>query len=299
MSSLGFPRNWVARPIVSLAAFVVFFFILSAIGLHYIKVEMTIARPRISDTDLSAGKEKMTARSIAEVRTIDVELENFSLGLDKRAANGKKLPRKTIVQPINVNFQAGTLNIIMGPSGSGKTSLLNSMALRLRNSIGTQYRPSGKMTFNGAVPSDLVVRSACSYVCQDDDALLPSLTIRETLRFSAALRLPSFMSKDEKHRRAEEILMKMGLKDCADNLIGNDLVKGISGGEKRRVSIAVSTLNPFFPVAIRRLTSLRYKSLPILAYFSWTSRRRDWMLSPRVPLWKFSKLFQRKGEPLS
>ncbi|KAL7787470.1 P-loop containing nucleoside triphosphate hydrolase protein [Trichoderma ceciliae] len=242
MSSLGFPTNWVARPIVSLAAFVIFFFILSAIGLHFIKVEMTIARPRVSDTDLSAGKEKMTARSIAEVRAIDVELENFSLDLDKRTVNGKKLPRKTIVQPINVNFRAGTLNVIMGPSGSGKTSLLNSMALRLRNSISTHYRPSGKMSFNGAVPSALVVRSVCSYVCQDDDALLPSLTVRETLRFSAALRLPSFMSKEEKYRRAEEVLMKMGLKDCADNLIGNDLVKGISGGEKRRVSIAVQVL---------------------------------------------------------
>lgn len=242
MSSLGFPRNWVARPIVCLASFVVLFFILSAIGLHYIKVEMTIARSRVSDTDLSAGKEKMTARSIAEVRTIDVELENFSLDLDKRALNGKKLPRKNILKPVNVDFQAGTLNIIMGPSGSGKTSLLNSMALRLRNSIGTHYRPSGKMSFNGAVPSASVVRSVCSYVCQDDDALLPSLTVRETLRFSAALRLPSFMSKEEKYQRAEEVLMKMGLKDCADNLIGNDLVKGISGGEKRRVSIAVQVL---------------------------------------------------------
>ncbi|KAH0492707.1 hypothetical protein TgHK011_007648 [Trichoderma gracile] len=242
LSSLGFPKNWVARPIVCLASFVIFFFILSAVGLQYIKVEMTIARARVSDTDLSAGKEKMTARSIAEVRTIDVELENFSLDLDKRKVNGKKLPRKTIVQPINVNFQAGTLNIIMGPSGSGKTSLLNLMALRLRNSIGTHYRPSGKMSFNGAVPSASVIRSVCSYVCQDDDALLPSLTVRETLQFSAALRLPSFMSKEEKSRRAEEILMKMGLKDCADNLIGNDLVKGISGGEKRRVSIAVQVL---------------------------------------------------------
>ncbi|KAM0249534.1 hypothetical protein ACHAQJ_009001 [Trichoderma viride] len=242
MSSLGFPKNWIARPIVCLASFVIFFFFLSAVGLHFIKVEMTIARPRISDTDLSAGKEKMTARSIAEVRTIDVELENFSLDLDKRTVRGKKLPRKNIIQPINMNFQAGTLNIIMGPSGSGKTSLLNSMALRLRNSVGTHYRPSGKMSFNGAVPSATVVRSVCSYVCQDDDALLPSLTVRETLRFSAALRLPSFMSKEEKYQRAEEVLMKMGLKDCADNLIGNDLVKGISGGEKRRVSIAVQVL---------------------------------------------------------
>jgi ABC-type multidrug transport system ATPase subunit len=77
---------------------------------------------------------------------------------------------------------------------------------------------------------------------QDDDALLPALTVRETLRFSAALRLPSFMTTAQKYQRAEEVLMKLGLKDCADNLIGSDLIKGISGGEKRRVSIAVQIL---------------------------------------------------------
>lgn len=242
MESLGFPNNWVARPIIILACFVVLFMTLSVIGLHFLKVEMTIARSRTGDTDLSAGKEKMTARSVSEVRAIDVGLDDFALGLDKRNVVGKKLPRKVILQSVTTTFQAGVLNVIMGPSGSGKTSLLNAMALRLRSSVGTKYRPSGKLTFNGAVPSDSVIRSVCSYVCQDDDALLPSLTVRETLRFAAGLRLPSFMSTEEKYRRAEEVLMKMGLKDCANNLIGSDMIKGISGGEKRRVSIAVQVL---------------------------------------------------------
>lgn len=242
MKSLGFPTNWVARPIIVLAAFIVLFLILSTVGLTFLKVEMTIARARTSDTDLSAGKEKMAARSIAEVRVLDLELEKFALGLDKKTLTGKKLPRKVIVNPITTTFHAGVLNVVMGPSGSGKTSLLNAMALRLRNSIGTKYRPTGKLMFNGAVPSDSVIRSVCSYVCQDDDALLPSLTVRETLRFAAGLRLPSFMSTEEKYQRAEEVLLKMGLKDCANNLIGSDLIKGISGGEKRRVSIAVQVL---------------------------------------------------------
>lgn len=242
MNALGFPTNWVTRPIIVMCAFVVFFFALSLVGLTFVKVEMTIARPRTPNTDLSAGKEKMSARSIAEVRAIDLGLDKFSLYLEKRSATGKKLPRRAIVNPISTTFKAGVLNVIMGPSGSGKTSLLNAMALRLRNSFGTKYRPEGTINFNGAVPSDSVIRSVCSYVCQDDDALLPSLTVRETLRFAAGLRLPSFMSTKEKYTRAEEVLMKMGLKDCADNLIGSDLIKGISGGEKRRVSIAIQVL---------------------------------------------------------
>ncbi|KAM3551354.1 hypothetical protein MY1884_007764 [Beauveria asiatica] len=242
MKSLGFPTNWITRPIVALASFIALFLLLSMVGLTFLKVEMTIARARITDTDLSAGKENMTAQSVGEVRAIDVGLDRFALALDKKAATGKPLPRRLIVNPLTTTFQAGTLNVIMGPSGSGKTSLLNAMALRLRNSVGTKYRPSGKLTFNNAVPSDSVIRSVCSYVCQDDDALLPSLTVRETLRFAAGLRLPSFMSTEEKYQRAEAVLLKMGLKDCANNLVGNDMIKGISGGEKRRASIAVQVL---------------------------------------------------------
>jgi ABC-type multidrug transport system ATPase subunit len=242
MKSLGFPEEWIVTPIVVMAAFVVGFYFLAWVGLRFKKVEMTIARQRNQDADLSAGKEKMTTRSAAEVRTVDIGLNNFALDLDKRTFFGKRLPTKSILQPVITHFRSGMLNVIMGPSGSGKTSLLNAMALRLHNSPGTQYRSFGNMTFNGAIPSDSVIRSVCSYVCQDDDALLPSLTVRETLRFSARLRLPSFMTTAQKNQRAEEVLLKLGLKDCANNLIGSDMIKGVSGGEKRRVSIAVQIL---------------------------------------------------------
>lgn len=241
MDSLAFPHNWVIRPIIILLAYVIMFYTSAWIGLRFLKVEMSIAKARHTEEDLSAGKEKMTVRS-AETRTVDIGLDKFGLAVDKRTILGRKLPTKTILHPITAQFRSGTLNVIMGPSGSGKTSLLNSMALRLHNNVNTQYRHTGDMTFNSAIPSDSVIRSVCSYVCQDDDALLPSLTVRETLRFSARLRLPSFMSKEQKNQRAEEVLMKLSLKDCADSLIGSDMIKGISGGEKRRVSIAVQIL---------------------------------------------------------
>jgi ABC-type multidrug transport system ATPase subunit len=116
------------------------------------------------------------------------------------------------------------------------------MARRLRSSPFTRYSSSGAMLFNGAHPSNSVVRSLCSYVTQDDDTLFPNLTVREMLRFAADLRLPNWMSGQDKQNRAEEIILKMGLKDCADSVIGNNLTKGISGGDKRRVSIAVQIL---------------------------------------------------------
>jgi ABC-type multidrug transport system ATPase subunit len=241
MDSLGLPHDWVVKPIIVLVCFPIMFYALAGLGFRLKKVGISTAQSRNSDSDFSAGKKKMTVRSAAKVRTVDIRLNKLALDLDKTIL-GKKLPRKTILHPVTANFQAGLLNVVMGPSGSGKTSLLNAIALRLHSSFGTKYHRSGEMTFNGAVPSDSVVRSVCSYVCQDDDALLPSLTVRETLRFSAGLRLPSHMSKEEKNRRAEEVLLKIGLKDCADNLIGSELVKGISGGEKRRATIAVQIL---------------------------------------------------------
>ena len=190
--------------------------------------------------DASAGKEKMSEHTPDEVRTINIRLEGFGLNIEKRTLRSQTT--KSILNPLTAEFQPGSLNVIMGPSGSGKTSLLNSMAGRLRDDFSTRYRTFGTMTFNGLAPSEDVVHSICSFVTQDDDALLASLTVRETLRYAAGLRLPKWMSKQQKMQKAEEILLKMGLKDCADNLIGNDLIKGISGGEKRRVTIAVQIL---------------------------------------------------------
>ncbi|KAF2457396.1 P-loop containing nucleoside triphosphate hydrolase protein [Lineolata rhizophorae] len=242
MDLLGLPSNWVWRPILVLFSFVLGFYIGAGLLLRFFKTEMKISRARVTDTDESAGKEKITARSNAEVRTVDIRLDQFALDIEKRTWKPKEKKTLHIVRPLTADFQPGVLNVILGPSGSGKTTLLNTMAKRLKGTSTTKYLTFGSMLYNGAVPSDSVVQSIASFVTQDDDALLPSLTVRETLRFAAGLRLPQWMPKEEKHRRAESVLLKMGLKDCADNLIGNDLVKGISGGEKRRVTIAVQIL---------------------------------------------------------
>ena len=181
-------------------------------------------------------------KSRDDVKKVDVELVDLALEIYEPSLGRGKGRTLNILKSISARFQAGELNVILGPSGSGKSSLLNTMARRLRSSLLTRYRTSGSMLFNGVQPTDKEVRSLCSYVTQDDGALLPYLTVRETLRFAAGLRLPRSMSKEEKVKRAEDVLLKMGLKDCADVLVGSELLKGISGGEKRRVSIAVQIL---------------------------------------------------------
>lgn len=241
MESLGFPSNWIMRPILILLAFVFAFYIGAGLILQYWKVEMSFSQAQKTDNDASAGKEKMTVRSLEEVRTVHVSLHHYSLDVEKRKSMREK-SQISILKPVTASFDPGVLNVIMGPSGSGKTSLLNLMACRLHSSMTARYQTHGEMLFNGAVPSEGVIRSICGYVSQDDDSLLPYLTVRENLHFAAGLRLPTHLSKEEKVQRAEAILLKMGLRDCADNLVGSAFVKGISGGEKRRVTISIQIL---------------------------------------------------------
>lgn len=72
--------------------------------------------------------------------------------------------------------------------------------------------------------------------------LLGTLTVKETVSYSAHLRLPTTMSKEEVNGIIDGTIIEMGLQDCADRLIGNWHLRGISGGEKKRLSIALEIL---------------------------------------------------------
>lgn len=75
-----------------------------------------------------------------------------------------------------------------------------------------------------------------------EDVLLGTLTVRETIAYSAHLRLPTSMTKEEVSGIVEGTIMEMGLLDCADRVIGNWHLRGISGGEKKRLSIGLEIL---------------------------------------------------------
>ena len=75
-----------------------------------------------------------------------------------------------------------------------------------------------------------------------DDTLIMTLTVREAVYYSAQLQLPDSMSKSEKKERADTTIKEMGLQDAMNTRIGGWGVKGISGGQKRRVSICIEIL---------------------------------------------------------
>jgi ABC-type multidrug transport system ATPase subunit len=80
-----------------------------------------------------------------------------------------------------------------------------------------------------------------AYVTQQDD-LIGTLTVQETIYYSANLRLPDRMPKADKKVIIESVIVEMGLHDCANTAIGNWHLRGLSGGERRRVSIALEIL---------------------------------------------------------
>lgn len=96
---------------------------------------------------------------------------------------------------------------------------------------------TGQLFLNGSPANLRTFRRISAYV-EQEDALVGSLTVRETLDFAMRLSLPSSLKASVRKQHVEYLLKSFGLDGQADDLIGTPVRKGISGGQKRRVSIA-------------------------------------------------------------
>ncbi|KAI9080740.1 hypothetical protein K1719_037253 [Acacia pycnantha] len=136
----------------------------------------------------------------------------------------------------NTGFaQSARLMALLGPSGSGKTTLLHSLAGRLPANASM----AGNILINGKKRN--WYHREMSYVAQEE-TLLGTLTVRETLMYSAKMRLISKMTNEEISKVVHNTIMEMGLEECADTHIGNWHLRGISNGEKKRLSIGLEIL---------------------------------------------------------
>jgi ATP-binding cassette subfamily G (WHITE) protein 2 len=124
-----------------------------------------------------------------------------------------------------------------GPSGSGKTTLLNALACRLDKDA----KMTGELRLNGQKYNMHDLKQHAGYVMQDD-LLNGNLTVLETLRYTAELRLPRTMSRAERNERIQTVLQQMGLVKVQDVIIGSPLKKGVSGGERKRLCVAMELL---------------------------------------------------------
>jgi ABC-type multidrug transport system ATPase subunit len=140
---------------------------------------------------------------------------------------------KTLLDHVSFKALPGDLIALMGPSGAGKTTLMLTL---------NGYLPpsSGQVRING---EDLyaiydALRGSIGYVPQDD-IVHPELTVYEAVRYSARFRLPPDFSDDEIDRRVETTLGQLGLENVAHLQIGRPERKILSGGQRKRVNIAM------------------------------------------------------------
>ncbi|XP_077659606.1 broad substrate specificity ATP-binding cassette transporter ABCG2-like isoform X3 [Urocitellus parryii] len=144
---------------------------------------------------------------------------------------GQNKEELEILSDINGIMKPG-LNAILGPTGGGKSFLLDILAAR-KDPRGL----SGEVLVNGA-PRNANFPCESGYVVQDD-VVMGTLTVRENLQFSAALRLPTTMTNQEKNERINKVIQNLGLSKVADVKVGTQF---ISGGERKRTSIAMELI---------------------------------------------------------
>ncbi|OWZ12092.1 ABC transporter [Phytophthora megakarya] len=153
------------------------------------------------------------------------------------AESGQSSEPKRILHKISGSASRGEVLGLLGPSGSGKTTLLNALAAveNGRSQFTGELSLDGKRLSKG-------YRRIAAYV-QQDDSLYSTLTVRECISYSAQLRLPATLSDKMKDSMVDRVITELNLNHVVNSRIGsvggNSGQRGVSGGERRRVSIGM------------------------------------------------------------
>ena len=179
-------------------------------------------------------------------RNINMTVQNTTTPNGSRTTKDEFSPsERVILSNVWGTARAGETTAIMGASGAGKTSLFTVLAGRMQSRDKVRVQADGitlgNTPINPARDAN-IRRQYFAYVAQED-ALHAASTPRESLAFSARLRLPKSTTQQEIDALVQEYIKDLGLTACADSMIGGGLKKGISGGEKRRVSIGMELIS--------------------------------------------------------
>jgi ABC-type multidrug transport system ATPase subunit len=199
----------------------------------------------MADTHLNpsfdaSGQYDGTLKDVEKGHELDRHLTNHALTTFSWSDVGVTVKDRTTKKPLQILSSsygcvpAGSVVALMGPSGSGKTTLLNVLAHRTTTMKGEIH---GKIMLNGQVIDEAAIRQVSTYV-EQEDAMIGILTARETVDFAARLSMTRRASKKERFSTVDELIESFGLQRQADTIVGTPLRKGLSGGQKRRLSVA-------------------------------------------------------------
>jgi ABC-type multidrug transport system ATPase subunit len=187
------------------------------------------AAEAVPDTN-SGITEAVEGDSISPAVGVKIDVDQVSYSV---LSNGRVKP---LLRDITFTLNTGCMCALMGPSGAGKSTLLDLMAGR--KLVGNW---SGEMLFNDSIRSPYFCRDS-AYVLQDDFHLA-TLTVEETIYFSARVKMSDIHSERQIHNRVNSLLRLMKLEHIRDRYVGDALHKGISGGQLKRLSIATEIVH--------------------------------------------------------
>ncbi|CAH2060101.1 unnamed protein product [Thlaspi arvense] len=236
---------------------------LDRVGMEAPKIEVRFENLSI-EADVQAGTRALP--TLVNVSRDFVERLLSSLMIMK--------PRKhklTILKDISGIIKPGRMTLLLGPPGSGKSTLLLALAGKLDKSL----KKTGHITYNGENLHEFHVKRTSAYISQTDNHIA-ELTVRETLDFAARCQganegfagymkdltrlekergvrpssdIDAFMKaasvSGEKHSVSTDYVLRvLGLDVCSDTMVGNDMMRGVSGGQRKRVTTGEMTVGP-------------------------------------------------------
>lgn len=184
----------------------------------------------LDPTDLQRATTTVTAGM-----RMQIIFEDICMKATKINEETGEIDTNTILRNVSGVFHPGKMTAIMGTTGAGKTSLMNIIAGRLQGGTAQTY---GRVLVNGVAVDEDLMKMISGYVMQDD-VILETMTVREAIMMSAILRLPKSKTLARKNLEVDDIIVKLNLKKTENSLVGGALQKGISGGEKKRVAVAM------------------------------------------------------------
>ncbi|KAK1361555.1 ABC transporter domain-containing protein [Heracleum sosnowskyi] len=217
-------------------------------GLTWIKEKHNIPRQtigKLQGCDIEAIGINYTIRNQNRNQTLQITSKENNHDLQVLQLEEQTLPKaahhhnatnpgfRHVLKDVTCRAKPWEILAIVGPSGAGKSSLLEILAGKLNpqsGSIFVNQKPVEKARF----------KKLSGYVTQKD-ILFPLLTVEETLMFSAKLRLS--LPETELRSRVKSLIQELGLCHVAGSRVGDNRIRGISGGERRRVSIGVEVIH--------------------------------------------------------
>ena len=193
----------------------------------------------ITQADVELGV-KQGMKHAASFAALDMDTQGIAItveNLSYRVPSFKdKKTDAELLSDVSGVFNPGEMVALLGPSGSGKTTFLDVLAGR--KAVGTT---SGVVKFGGIAPTPQFLRRYTGYV-EQFDTLIAALTAREMLLYTAELKRPMRESLVSKETAVDQLLVDLGLWEARDVLVGSPMVKGLSGGQSKRLNIAIALI---------------------------------------------------------